>query len=200
MGNKIYISGQITGLPYEEVKAKFKEAEDTLHAQGYKTVNPLKNGIPTQASWEIHIAMDIILLLGCKHVYMLPDWIYSKGATLEKKIAEFTGKNIIYQEVPAYIEIKEAIAKGIGVSYIDIIGPSRERRNVYARMIFSQYCRNKGATYKQIAKEIKHDHSTVVYYIGKYRDDMEFNPEFKELVNSVQEEYANINTPEGVLL
>ena len=66
MGNKIYISGQITGLPYEEVKAKFKEAEDTLHAQGYKTVNPLKNGIPTQASWEIHIAMDIILLLGCK--------------------------------------------------------------------------------------------------------------------------------------
>lgn len=200
MGNKVYISGQITGLPYEEVIAKFKQAEEILHAQGYKTVNPLNNGIPPHASWEIHIAMDIILLIGCKHIYMLPDWIYSKGATLEKKIAEFTGKNIIYEEVPVYIEIKEAIAKGMGVSFVDIVGDSREREKVYARMIFSQYCRGRGATYKQIGAEIKHDHSTIIYYTRKFKDDFQFNPEFRSLVETVKEEYTKTTLRDIVLL
>lgn len=42
---KIYISGQISGQPIEEVAAKFEAAETMLKAQGYEVVNPLKNGI-----------------------------------------------------------------------------------------------------------------------------------------------------------
>lgn len=192
MGIKIYISGQISGLPYEEVKAKFKAAEDKLTAQGYKVINPINNGIPVNAPWEVHIAMDIILLLGCSAIYLLPDWDYSKGATLEKKIAEFTGKVLIYQEVPTFTEIKESIAKGMGVSFVDIAGPSRTRINVYARMIFAQYCREQGATYKQIADVMHHNHSTIVYYTRKFREDFEFNPEFRDFVTSVEDEYREL--------
>lgn len=199
MRNKIYISGQITGLPYEDVKAKFKQAEIKLQEEGYSTVNPLKNGIPVHASWEVHIAMDIILLLGCKHIYMLPDWMYSKGATLERRIAESTGKNIIYQEAPAFLEIKEAIANGMGVSYFDIVGTSRARINVYARMIFSQYCRLHGATYKLIAEDMKHNHSTIVYYTRKYKDDFQYNPEFRNFVDLVIDEYNKITMRKCVL-
>lgn len=39
---KIYISGRISGLPIEEVAAKFDETETKLKAQGYEVINPLK--------------------------------------------------------------------------------------------------------------------------------------------------------------
>ena len=89
---KIYISGQISGLPLDEAKAKFQTVETKLKAQGYEAVNPLKNGIPDTEAWEVHMAADIVLLLDCEAIYMLPGWEASKGATLEKNIAERTGK------------------------------------------------------------------------------------------------------------
>ena len=95
---KIYISGQISGLPLDEAKAKFQTVETKLKAQGYETVNPLKNGIPDNEAWEVHMAADIVLLLDCDAIYMLPGWESSKGATLEKNIAERTGKKIIHYE------------------------------------------------------------------------------------------------------
>ena len=189
---KIYISGQISGLPLEETRAKFENIENELVAQGYEVVNPLKNGIPYNAPWEVHIAMDILLLIGCEAIYLLPDWAYSKGATLEKKIAEFTGKEIIYQEVPTFLEIKEAIAEAMGISFVDIVGPSRERKQVYARMIFAHHCREQGATVQRIADEMKHNHSTVVYYLRKYKDDYQYNPEFRERVKAVENSLSKI--------
>ena len=59
-----------------------------LKAQGYEVINPLKNGIPATASWEAHVAMDVLLLMGCDAIYLLPDWGFSKGATLEKNLAQ----------------------------------------------------------------------------------------------------------------
>ena len=92
---KIYISGQISGLPLDEVKAKFQDAEKRIVEHGYEAVNPLKNGIPDSEAWEVHMAADIVLLLDCDAIYMLPGWESSKGATLEKNIAERTGKKIL---------------------------------------------------------------------------------------------------------
>ncbi|MDR2009926.1 MAG: DUF4406 domain-containing protein [Bacteroidales bacterium] len=189
---KIYISGQISGLPLEETKAKFSNIESELVEQGYEVINPLKNGIPYNAPWEVHIAMDILLLIGCQAIYLLPDWAYSKGSTLEKKIAEFTGKQIIYQEVPTFLDIKEAIAETMGISFVDIVGPSRERKQVYARMIFANYCREQGATVQRIADEMKHNHSTIVYYIRKYKDDYQYNPDFRERVKLVENALSKI--------
>lgn len=189
---KIYISGQISDLPLEETTAKFSKIENELIAQGYEVVNPLKNGIPYNAPWDVHIAMDILLLIGCQAIYLLPDWSYSRGATLEKNIAEFTNKEIIYQEVPTFIEIKEAIAQAMGISFVDIVGPSRERKQVYARMIFAHHCREQGATVQRIADEMKHNHSTIVYYIRKYKDDYQYNPEFRERVKAVENALSKI--------
>lgn len=189
---KIYISGQISGLPFDETKAKFENIESELIAQGYEVVNPIKNGIPYNAPWEVHIAMDILLLIGCEAIYLLPDWAYSKGATLEKKIAEFTGKEIIYQEVPTFIEIKEAIAEAMGISFVDMIGPDRKRIQVDARTIFAYYCKKKGASHQQIGDEIKRDHSTINYYLRQYKDLYSNNPEFRERVKAVENALSKI--------
>ena len=189
---RIYISGQISGLPIEETKAKFGSIESELIKQGYEVVNPLKNGIPYNAPYEVHMSMDIILLIGYQAIYLLPDWAYSRGATIEKKVAELTGKQIIFQEVPTFIEIKDAIAEAMGISFVDIVGPSRERKQVYARMIFAHHCREQGATVQRIADEMKHNHSTIVYYIRKYKDDYQYNPEFRERVKQVENALSKI--------
>lgn len=183
--DKIYISGRISGLPVEEVAAKFEAAEAKLTAQGYEVVNPLKNGIPITAPWELHVAMDVVLLMGCAIIYLLPDWSLSKGATLEKNFAELTGKKIIYEEAPAFMHIKQAIAEAMGVSFFEITGRSRERKHVFARMIFAHLCRQEGATMQRIAKEMKHNHATVIYYLTKYQDDSQFTPEFKKCIKAV---------------
>lgn len=187
---KAYISGQISGLPYDEVAAKFATAEAKLQAQGYETVNPLNNGIPINAPWEIHVAMDVILLMGCDTIYLLPDWQQSKGATLEKSFAELTGKTMIYEEVPAFQLIKQAIAEAMGISFVDIVGPSRKRKYVYARMIFAHLCWERGATKVAIARDIKKDHATVLYYLKKYNDDYRFTPEFREYANDVKKQLS----------
>jgi hypothetical protein len=190
---RIYISGQISGLPLEETKAKFGNIENELAKQGYEVVNPLKNGIPYNAPWEVHIAMDILLLIGCQAIYLLPDWAYSKGATLEKKIAEFTGQQIIYQEVPTFIEIKEAIAEIMGVTFHEITGRKRARKHVYARMIFAHLCREQGSTVVTIAKDMQHNHATVIYYLKKYNDDYRFTPEFRVYANDVKKQLSKDN-------
>ena len=180
---KIYISGQIIGQPIEEVTAKFEAAEAMLKAQGYEVVNPLKNGIPANASWEVHVAMDVLILMGCKAIYLLPDWVFSKGATFEKNLAELTGKTIIYEEVPTF---QQTIAEGMGVAFYDIVGESREQKQVFARMIFAQLCREEGATVVRIAKEMKRNHATIIYYLRKYPDDYRYTPEFRAYVNAVK--------------
>jgi hypothetical protein len=183
---KIYISGQITGLPFDEVQTKFAAAERILTEQGYEAISPLKTGIPYNFPWENHIAMDIVLLIGCEAVYFLPDWNLSKGATLEKNIAELTGKTVIYEKVPVFAALKQAISEALGISFCEIVKGSREINCVYARMIYAYFCREQGATVTDIAAEIRRNHSTVIYYLRKFEDERKFNPKFRETVNRVE--------------
>lgn len=196
---KVYISGQISGLPIEEVKEKFSSVEAQLIAQGYEVVNPLKNGLPWNAPWELHIAMDIVLLMGCDTIYLLTGWYNSRGATLEKNFAELTKKKIIYEAAPAYSEIKQAITEVMGVSFADITGSCKELQLVYARKIFTQLTREAGLTVQAIGKLIQRSHATVIYYLRTYEDDYNYTPEFRSIANKVKDYLKKLNTPNSVL-
>ncbi len=196
---KVYISGQISGLPIEEVKEKFSSVEAQLIAQGYEVVSPLKNGLPWNAPWELHIAMDIVLLMGCDTIYLLTGWDNSRGATLEKNFAELTKKKIIYEAAPAYAEIKQAITEVMGVSFADITGSCKELPLVYARKIFAQLTREAGLTVQAIGKLIQRSHATVIYYLKTYEDDYNYTPEFRSTANKVKDYLKKLNTPNNVL-
>lgn len=56
---KIYLSGKISGLPYSEVQERFDGAEALLTELGFDVVNPLKNGLDKDESWERHICKEI---------------------------------------------------------------------------------------------------------------------------------------------
>ena len=196
MATKIYISGAITGLPFDEVQTKFAVAENILTLQGYEVISPLKTGVPYNFPYESHITMDIILLMGCDVIYLLSDWIYSKGATMEKNIAELTGKQMIYEQVPVFVELKQAISKVTGVSFYEIANDNRERNNVYARMIYAHFCKEQGAMITNIAAEMRRNHSTVIYYLEKYTDDIKFNPKFREIVTQIKIALFREETPQ----
>lgn len=92
---KIYIAGKITGLVYEEALRQFAEAERLLAELGHDPVNPMKECTMQNAQWSDYMKAAIPHLLGCDGIYLLPNWVASKGACLEKHIAAELGMKII---------------------------------------------------------------------------------------------------------
>lgn len=101
---KMYISGRISGLPSDQVSAKFEQAEQQVIAAGHTPVSPLKNGLPGDAPWSEHMGRDITMLLESDAVYRLADWADSQGARIEHAAAVEYGMAILDQ--PDYAAYK----------------------------------------------------------------------------------------------
>jgi len=105
---RVYISGKMTGLKnYREV---FQKHEDLLRSWGYTDiVNPVhlsdkiieKYNMTEEESFrpenaKIFLTEDLRVLLDCDILYLIPNWHTSKGANLEKHVAERIGKLILF--------------------------------------------------------------------------------------------------------
>ncbi|PXV61196.1 uncharacterized protein DUF4406 [Dysgonomonas alginatilytica] len=95
---RIYISGPISGLPFEEVQKAFNEAERVLRLNEWETINPLNNGLPKESTWNEHMRADLKLLLDCEAIYLLQGWHKSMGACMELDIARGLGMEIVFEE------------------------------------------------------------------------------------------------------
>lgn len=99
---KAYISGAISGHPIEEVRAKFREAEDVLSARGdirfifnpcedrrtYNLVRLHELGrIDGETLWVECMKVCVKELVTCDAIFMLPDWKFSRGAKIEHDLA-----------------------------------------------------------------------------------------------------------------
>lgn len=104
---KWYISGKISGLPTDQVTAKFRQAEQQIRAFGHEPVNPIDNGLGSEASWNEHLVADVALLLECDAIYLLKDWGDSRGSRIEANIAEECGLQIVHQ--PEYATYESRI-------------------------------------------------------------------------------------------
>lgn len=93
----VYISGKISGESAERVVQKFEWAKAQLALLGQSSVNPLDNGLDPDEPWSEHMAVDIGMLLDCDAIYMLADYMDSRGARLERKIAKAIGLKVLYQ-------------------------------------------------------------------------------------------------------
>ena len=99
---KVYISGAITGV--KNANKLFARAEEKLELEGYEVVNPYKFGEHLKKvfaiehkvpKYEDYMRWDIKLLIDCDAIYLLENWGTSKGARLEKKIAEVLNMQIM---------------------------------------------------------------------------------------------------------
>lgn len=97
--SKVYISGKITGLDYQEAYNKFESAEKEVINFGGAPVNPMKicDNDPTK-TWEDYMEIDLAALLRCEGIYMLNNWGASKGARVEYAVAKELGLTILFQQ------------------------------------------------------------------------------------------------------
>ncbi len=83
--------------------AAFHAAAKSLRASGYAVVNHAELDAQDTGpmTWEDYIRRDIKALMDCTHIAMLPQWEKSRGAKLEKHIAEALGMSVIFLTVSA---------------------------------------------------------------------------------------------------
>lgn len=87
---KLYLCGPMTGIEHLNHPA-FNQAALALRCWGYQVFNPAENGLPSDAPWATHMRVDIVQLMQCEAVALLPGWENSKGAALETHIANQLG-------------------------------------------------------------------------------------------------------------
>lgn len=97
---KIYVSGRITGLPFEEAAAVFGNASITIEQatnNQLTAINPIDLDHSGHSKrWIDFMQVDVAALLECNGVYMCKGWGLSRGARVERIIAQELNMPIIY--------------------------------------------------------------------------------------------------------
>lgn len=190
--NKVYISGQISGLEYKQAKEKFESAEILLESIGLQPINPMKNGLPIDSEWEQHMVRDIEMLLECDAIMMLDNWRESKGAKIEQFIAEQKGLTIMYEsfistENNRLKVLKDAIEEVTGMSFEKYTCGGASRDGYLAKMIFTRYCIHKfNISMREIPKILNRSYTNVTRYINNYENEIRYNKRFREMAEKVE--------------
>ena len=102
MKRRIYLSGQMSGLPRSEYRRKFREAERILHRHGYGVINPcnvwacrfpwiyrvMEWVLGKRLAYAVVLCYDLLLLMTrADGIAMLPGWRASRGAQIENYVA-----------------------------------------------------------------------------------------------------------------
>lgn len=91
---RIYLAGPMTGLPEFNYPAFHAEAA-RLRALGYHVENPAENDHPPCGSWQGYMRQAIRQMLTCDTIALLPGWVDSRGATLERYVGQQAGLRIV---------------------------------------------------------------------------------------------------------
>lgn len=91
----VYISGAMSGIKDYNYPLFF-QTEEELNKRGVKAINPARLGYVDEYSWNDYLRRDIKALMDADAILMLKGWGKSKGASLEKYIAEEIGMQVFY--------------------------------------------------------------------------------------------------------
>lgn len=94
----IYISGPISNT--DDYMERFAAAEELLKAKGYTVINPaakLAYKDPAATTWEEYMGESLKMLATADGIYMLKDWRISRGACIERRVADSMGKEIYWE-------------------------------------------------------------------------------------------------------
>ena len=191
---KVYISGKITGVAPEEAARHFNQAQAVLEQQGHEAINPLNNGFSATAGYATNMTIDILILLGCDAIYMLKGYTTSTGAMVELRVAQATGKAVLYQDNSDERKIEDIVAAihdVCGVPPDELTKECRRTMNVYARMILAKCMLDRGADIDTIKRQLNKTYGSVLHYLRTFNNEVQTNKQFKELYNRINEMIIN---------
>jgi hypothetical protein len=189
---RVYISGQIAGLEEQVARERFESAETLLSDIGLIPVNPLSNGLHFTARWEEHIVRGIELLMGCDAIMLLGNWEESKGARIERHIAEEMGLKVLHEQTindeSLVKRIRLAIAEVTGLKHQQYSNPRRFREGYYCRLIFTHHCLVKNSlTADEVASLLNRQNQDVRRYRRMYYQEYDFNKAFRNWADRVKD-------------
>ena len=101
---RIYISGPISGRNLNERRKSFALIEALLRADGHEPFDPMRNGLPEDATTHQHMHRDLAELTRedkpYDAIFMMRGWLHSAGCKLEFDVATSIGLNVIFEELP----------------------------------------------------------------------------------------------------
>jgi len=111
---KIYIAGKISGLPRSEVLCNFAAAElyalNQTNAADVSIFNPPFEIDENSCYWRA-MAKCIFEVLRADEIYFQRNWLQSRGAKIERAIAELFNKNIYDVIFPGKTQCEKGAAK-----------------------------------------------------------------------------------------
>lgn len=105
-GKAVYLSGPITNNDLVEVKKSFNSLHNLVNKLGVRSVhNPIYFLTPSselsldkQGIWEFYMKQSLKNLVQCDIIVLMDRYHSSKGARLEKYVAEQLGIEVIYEK------------------------------------------------------------------------------------------------------
>ncbi len=87
---RIYLSGPMSGIA-EHNFPLFNAETARLRALGYEVVNPVEVNPDPGSTWEECLRRDLVAMLDCDTIALLPGSTKSRGALLELHVADALG-------------------------------------------------------------------------------------------------------------
>lgn len=78
-----------------------------LHEKNFEPFNPMKNGLPFEASTHEHMHRDLAVLTNeeapFSAIYMMRGWTHSKGCKVEFDVATAMGLKVFLEEAGTFV-------------------------------------------------------------------------------------------------
>lgn len=88
----VYISAPITCVDKTKSDKAFLQGIKLACELGYgRIIDPRENGLPKDAPWKKHMAVDIARMVTCDAIILCKGWTKSRGCRLEHHIARELG-------------------------------------------------------------------------------------------------------------
>jgi hypothetical protein len=124
--DRVYLSGQVTGLEYSVAKQNFDRAMVAVSAlfPEAEIFNPI-HAIEEGTDWVEAMRLCKMVLPTCGTIYMLADWECSQGACIEHNDARQLRMNVVYERPASEKEaqmhnVASAILRETGVTLAEL--------------------------------------------------------------------------------